>query len=114
MIFGVRLAHHRAAVLISGENRIVSIADFLSSRYSRAPVLAALGATLALIAAVPYVTLQFKAVAMSVECGIRFSQLILRPQQGVSLRAPTRGQVLCRCCIRLRRGGQLPACAPCT
>lgn len=54
-------------VLISGEQRIVSIADFLSSRYGRAPGLAALVAFVALIAAVPYVALQFKAVAMSVE-----------------------------------------------
>ncbi|TXH77324.1 MAG: hybrid sensor histidine kinase/response regulator [Lysobacteraceae bacterium] len=54
-------------VLISGEHRIVSIADFLSSRYGRAPGLAALVALVALIAAVPYVALQFKAVAMSVE-----------------------------------------------
>ena len=54
-------------VLISGEHRIVSIADFLSSRYGRAPGLAALVAIVALTAAVPYVALQFKAVAMSVE-----------------------------------------------
>ncbi|TWI13349.1 hybrid sensor histidine kinase/response regulator [Aerolutibacter ruishenii] len=54
-------------VLISGENRIVSIADFLSSRYGRAPGLAALVAAVALTAAVPYVALQFKAVAMSVQ-----------------------------------------------
>jgi Na+/proline symporter/signal transduction histidine kinase len=54
-------------VLVSGEQRIVSIADFLSSRYGRAPGLAALVAFVALIAAVPYVALQFKAVAMSVD-----------------------------------------------
>ncbi|MCM2336473.1 MAG: PAS-domain containing protein, partial [Pseudomonas sp.] len=54
-------------VLISGEQRIVSIADFLSSRYGRAPGLAALVAAVALTAAVPYVALQFKAVAMSVQ-----------------------------------------------
>ncbi len=54
-------------VLICGEQRIVSIADFLSSRYGRAPGLAALVAAVAVIAAVPYMALQFKAVAMSVE-----------------------------------------------
>jgi Na+/proline symporter len=54
-------------VLICGEHRIVSIGDFLSSRYGRAPGLAALVAVVALTAAVPYVALQFKAVAMSVE-----------------------------------------------
>ncbi len=54
-------------VLISAEHRIVSIGDFLSSRYGRAPGLSALVAVVALTAAVPYVALQFKAVAMSVE-----------------------------------------------
>ncbi len=54
-------------ILISDEHRIVSIADFLSSRYGRVPGLAALVALLALVAAVPYVSLQYKAVAMSVD-----------------------------------------------
>jgi Na+/proline symporter/CheY-like chemotaxis protein len=54
-------------VLISAEHRIVSIGDFLSSRYGRAPGLSALVAIVALTAAVPYVALQFKAVAMSVD-----------------------------------------------
>ncbi|HEU0305557.1 MAG TPA: hybrid sensor histidine kinase/response regulator, partial [Lysobacter sp.] len=65
LLFGWRILER--LVLISGEHRIVSIADFLSSRYGRAPGLAALVATVALTAAVPYVALQFKAVAMSVE-----------------------------------------------
>ncbi|MEH6416290.1 PAS domain-containing hybrid sensor histidine kinase/response regulator [Pseudomonas sp. CGJS7] len=65
LLFGWRILER--LVLISGEHRIVSIADFLSSRYGRAPGLAALVAAVALTAAVPYVALQFKAVAMSVE-----------------------------------------------
>ena len=65
LAFGWRILER--LVLISGEARIVSIADFLSSRYGRAPGLAALVAAVALTAAVPYVALQFKAVAMSVE-----------------------------------------------
>lgn len=65
LMFGWRILER--LVLISGEHRIVSIADFLSSRYGRAPGLAALVAVVAVIAAVPYIALQFKAVAMSVE-----------------------------------------------
>ncbi|RPE79937.1 hybrid sensor histidine kinase/response regulator [Vulcaniibacterium tengchongense] len=65
LVFGWRILER--LVLISGQHRIVSIADFLSSRYGRAPGLAALVAALALIAAVPYVALQFKAVAMSIQ-----------------------------------------------
>ena len=65
LLFGWRMLERLA--LISAEQRIVSIGDFLSSRYGRAPGLAALVALVALTAAVPYVALQFKAVAMSVE-----------------------------------------------
>ncbi|MGY0557434.1 hybrid sensor histidine kinase/response regulator [Lysobacter sp. A421] len=65
LLFGWRLLER--LVLISDEQRITSIADFLSSRYGRAPGLAALVSLLALIAAIPYVALQFKAVADSIE-----------------------------------------------
>src|SRR5690606_22098495 len=43
----------------------VSIADFIASRYGRSQALAALVASIALIAAVPYLALQYKAVAIS-------------------------------------------------
>jgi len=65
LMFGWRLLER--LVLISDEQRITSIADFLSSRYGRAPGLAAMVSLLALIAAVPYVALQFKAVADSIQ-----------------------------------------------
>ncbi|RMH87915.1 response regulator [Lysobacter pythonis] len=64
LIFGWRILER--LILTSDEQRIVSIADFLSSRYGRVPGLAALVTLLALVAAVPYVSLQYKAVAMSV------------------------------------------------
>jgi len=65
LAFGWRILER--LVLISDEHRITSIADFLSSRYGRAPGLAALVAALALVAATPYVALQFKAVADSIQ-----------------------------------------------
>ena len=65
LVFGWPLIER--LVLISGEQRIVSIADFISSRYGRASWLAALVAGVAVVAAIPYIALQFKAVAMSVE-----------------------------------------------
>ena len=65
LLFGWRILERLA--LISREQSIVSIADFLSSRYGRARKLAALVAVIAVIAAIPYVALQFKAVAMSIE-----------------------------------------------
>ncbi|KGM52764.1 ATPase [Lysobacter concretionis Ko07 = DSM 16239] len=65
LLFGWRILER--LVLISDEQRITSIADFLSSRYGRAPGLAALVSLLALTAAIPYVALQFKAVANSIQ-----------------------------------------------
>jgi PAS domain S-box-containing protein len=78
LAFGWRLLER--LVLISGEQRIVSIADFISSRYGRASGLAALVAAVAVIAAIPYIALQFKAVAMSVE--------VLAPGSGGSIGDP--------------------------
>ena len=85
LLFGWRILER--LVLISGTHRIVSIADFLSSRYGRAPGLAALVATVALIAAVPYVALQFKAVAMGVEvlAGVGDAGLLTDPALYVAL-----------------------------
>ena len=64
MLFGWRILER--LVLATSRHRIVSIADFLSSRYGRTRGLAALVAVLAVIAAIPYFALQFKAVGMSV------------------------------------------------
>lgn len=57
----------RRVVTITHERRITSIADFIASRYGKSRHLAALVTLIALTAAVPYVALQFKAVAMSLE-----------------------------------------------
>ncbi|MBS7457085.1 hybrid sensor histidine kinase/response regulator [Coralloluteibacterium stylophorae] len=65
LIFGWRILERLA--LIAREQNIVSIADFIASRYGRAPALAALVAMIAVVAAIPYVALQFKAVATSLE-----------------------------------------------
>jgi hypothetical protein len=57
----LRAAHaHRPRAVIT------SIADFIGSRYGKSQGLAALVTVIALIAAVPYLALQFKAVAMSI------------------------------------------------
>ncbi|MBS9727320.1 hypothetical protein, partial [Stutzerimonas stutzeri] len=46
---------------------VVSIADFISSRFGRSRRLAALVAIIALIGIIPYLALQYKAVAMSLQ-----------------------------------------------
>ncbi|MBN8800572.1 MAG: hybrid sensor histidine kinase/response regulator [Stenotrophomonas acidaminiphila] len=65
LLFGWRIIE-RLALIARSEN-VVSIADFISSRYGRSRRLAALVAVIALIGVVPYLALQYKAVAMSLQ-----------------------------------------------
>ncbi|MDO4705031.1 MAG: PAS domain-containing hybrid sensor histidine kinase/response regulator [Comamonadaceae bacterium] len=51
--------------LVAKNQNTVSIADFLASRFGRSPRLAALVTVISLLAAVPYLALQYKAVAAS-------------------------------------------------
>ncbi len=65
LLFGWRILERLA--LIAQSQNIVSISDFIAARYGRAQRLAALVTLMALIAAVPYLALQYKAVAVSLE-----------------------------------------------
>jgi Na+/proline symporter/signal transduction histidine kinase/ActR/RegA family two-component response regulator len=51
---------------VAKANNITSIADFVSSRFGKSHALGALVTVIAVTAAVPYIALQFKAVALSV------------------------------------------------
>ncbi len=53
----------RKMVRVSKEQNIVSIADFISSRYDRSPLLGALVTLIAVLGIMPYIALQLKAVA---------------------------------------------------
>lgn len=57
----------RRLIQIAREQSITSIADFIGSRFGKSQGLAALVTVIAIIAAVPYIALQFKAGAMSIE-----------------------------------------------
>ncbi|NYT64128.1 hybrid sensor histidine kinase/response regulator [Alcaligenaceae bacterium] len=65
LLFGWRILERMA--LIAQSQNTVSIADFMASRYGRSQGLAAIVALIALIAAVPYLALQYKAVAISLD-----------------------------------------------
>jgi Na+/proline symporter/signal transduction histidine kinase/CheY-like chemotaxis protein len=52
---------------VARARNITSIADFISSRFGKSSSLAALASLLALLAAVPYLALQYKAVAASID-----------------------------------------------
>ena len=64
-LFGWRILER--LVLVAREQSTVSIADFLAARYGRAQNIAATVTLVAVIAAIPYIALQFKAVAMSID-----------------------------------------------
>ncbi|MFY2763857.1 NahK/ErcS family hybrid sensor histidine kinase/response regulator [Arenimonas sp. MALMAid1274] len=64
-LFGWRILER--LVLVAREQSTVSIADFLAARYGRAQNIAAMVTLIAVIAAIPYIALQFKAVAMSID-----------------------------------------------
>ncbi len=62
-IFGWRLIEKM--ILISKQQNITSIADFISSRYGKSQALAVLVTLIAVIGTLPYLALQLKAVAIS-------------------------------------------------
>jgi len=55
----------RKIIRITKANRITSIADFISSRYGKSPVLSGLVTVIAVIGIMPYISLQLKAVSTS-------------------------------------------------
>ena len=63
LLFGWRVIERLA--LVAQHQNIVSIADFMASRYERSQRLAGLVAFIAVVAVVPYLALQYKAVTMS-------------------------------------------------
>lgn len=62
-VFGIGLL--RRLLQVVRQRNITSIADFIGARFGKSHGLAALVAVIAVIAVVPYIALQFKAVAMS-------------------------------------------------
>jgi PAS domain S-box-containing protein len=62
-VFGFGLLER--LVLVARERNITSIADFIAARFGKSHGLAALVAIIAVTAVIPYIALQFKAVAMS-------------------------------------------------
>ncbi|WP_024888909.1 hybrid sensor histidine kinase/response regulator [Luteimonas huabeiensis] len=65
LLFGWRILERLA--LVAQSQSTVSIADFIAARYGRSQRLAAMVAIIALVAAVPYLALQYKAVALSLD-----------------------------------------------
>ncbi|HWT15443.1 MAG TPA: PAS domain-containing hybrid sensor histidine kinase/response regulator [Patescibacteria group bacterium] len=66
LLFVFGFAFFRRLVAAGKEHHITSIADFVAARYGKAQGLGVLVTVIAVTAAIPYIALQFKAVAMSV------------------------------------------------
>src|SRR3981189_1857851 len=57
----------RRVIKLAKSQNITSIADFIAARYGKSQAVAATGALIAIIGSVPYIALQLKAVASSLE-----------------------------------------------
>ncbi len=60
-------------IRISKVNRITSIADFIASRYGKSPMLGGLVTVIAVVGIMPYIALQLKAVASTLEVLVQAS-----------------------------------------
>ncbi|MCU0257175.1 MAG: hypothetical protein MUF60_10575, partial [Vicinamibacterales bacterium] len=67
LLFAFFMPFFERLVRVAKQNNVTSIADLVASRFGKSNRLAVVITLIALTAAVPYVALQLKAVAMSVE-----------------------------------------------
>src|SRR5437868_7361497 len=73
-IFGAPLL--RRVIHLAKSQNITSIADFIAARYGKSQAVAATVAVIAIIGSVPYIALQLKAVASSLETILGDDQVI--------------------------------------
>lgn len=69
-------------IRISKVNRITSIADFLSSRYGKSPVLSGLVAIIAVVGIMPYISLQLQAVSNSLTVLLQYPEIVMPRELG--------------------------------
>ncbi len=67
----------RPIVRISKRYRVTSIADFVSSRYGKSPLLGGLVTVIALVGILPYIALQLKAVSSSYAIVVEYPDLLM-------------------------------------
>lgn len=71
----------RKIILISKNQRITSIADFISARYGKNATLAVLVTLIAVLGIVPYISIQIKAVVFGINTLTHFGEQIPPPSQ---------------------------------
>ena len=86
LVFALGWKLLQAIAQLTKRHNIASIADFLSARYGKSEALGALVAVIAVIGIVPYISIQLKAVAVSLQVLVAepdWSRDILRPSTGL-------------------------------
>ncbi|MGB5588446.1 MAG: NahK/ErcS family hybrid sensor histidine kinase/response regulator [Gammaproteobacteria bacterium] len=81
LVFAVLYKVPERIVRISKRQRLTSIADFIAARYGKSQALAVLVSTVALVAVLPYIALQLRAVSRSYEvlAGVPHEQMSKGP-----------------------------------
>lgn len=75
----------RKMILISKNQRITSIADFISARYGKSATLAVLVTVIAVLGIVPYISIQLKAVTFGINTLTHFGEAAPAPPSAVWL-----------------------------
>ena len=86
LVFALGWKLIQSVATLTKRHNIASIADFLSARYGKSEALGALVAVIAVIGIVPYISIQLKAVAVSLQVLVSepdWSREILRPSTGL-------------------------------
>jgi Na+/proline symporter/signal transduction histidine kinase len=72
----------RKILRISKQNRITSLADFVSSRYGKSALLAGVVTVIAVIGIVPYISLQLKAISNTFSVVLQYPDIVMPANLG--------------------------------
>ncbi len=72
----------RKILRISKQNRITSLADFISSRYGKSALLGGIVTIIAVIGILPYISLQLKAISTSYSILVQYPEIVMPAQLG--------------------------------
>ena len=72
----------RKVLRISKENRITSLADFISSRYGKSALLGGVVTVIAVVGILPYISLQLKAVSNSFTIVLQYPEIVMPAKVG--------------------------------
>jgi Na+/proline symporter/nitrogen-specific signal transduction histidine kinase len=74
----------RKILRISKQNRITSLADFISSRYGKSALLGGVVTVIAVVGILPYISLQLKAISNSFSVVLQYPEIIMPAKLGAA------------------------------